>query len=412
MRIFLTAVILGLSVRAFALEEMKEVSAAVPVPSRYFVIQNIATEKTRVYERCTQTPDCPHRLVFEADNVVGKPEEGTAENRDAFKTLLGHSQISGWMKFYQDYKHHYPHWYKAGQDLATLPPPAPVDADGNGRASLLWGNKWKLKNSYGETTMYGAFGWYAAMLSPEEGIDYQWMHGTIGWAGDGEAAIHLTRSILLNIFANPGSSGCTRLSNASIAYLRYLLPIGTDVYRVYARESTRVPECSEYDPLGTCARENINSRYANQTERFSWDFIMVTDEAQKMNGVSADARTIENRHIAVVPGVNLLQRGTLTFDQYPNPVHPNYTWVASSGKSGDRYEIDDPTGMTASNFRGYFLVDEGRFIDYHHPDNAHMRNHVYVGGLEDFKTDVPAELRTSGTHYPPKIIYKEEPPQG
>lgn len=32
--------------------------------TKYFVIQNIATEKTRVYERCTESIDCAHKMVF------------------------------------------------------------------------------------------------------------------------------------------------------------------------------------------------------------------------------------------------------------------------------------------------------------------------------------------------------------
>lgn len=393
------AVLLG-SVETLAVE-------MTPAQSPYFVIQNIATEKTRVYARCTTSPGCPHQLVFEADNVVGRPEVGTPENREAFKTWVGHARITGWMKFYQDYKKHYPHWYKAGQDLATLPPPAPLDANNNPRKSLMWGNKWRTSHD-GEETMYGAFGWFAAMLSPEKDVDYQWMHGTIGWGKDGDAAIELTRSVLLNIFSDPGSSGCTRLSNASIAYLRYLLPIGTDVYRVYAKESSRVPVCAKYSVYGECVKLIPTSRYKNQMQRFAWDYILLTDGAQKMNGLTADARTIEAQQIPVIPGVNLIEKGTVTFDQYPTPVPLNYTWISSSGRSGDRYEIDDVYGEQPSRFHGYFLVDEGRLVDYAHPSQDPAgRNNVNVGGLDDFKTGVPEELATSGRHTPPAVTYKQ-----
>jgi hypothetical protein len=401
--VFLAIVILLLNFETLA-EEIA------PEPSRYFVIQNLATEKTRVYERCTVTPDCPHRLVFKADNVVGRPEVGTPEDPEAFKTWVGHAQITGWMKFYQDYKKHYPHWYKAGQDLKTLPPPAPRDANDNPQKSLLWGKKWKFDRD-GEPIIYGAFGWYAAMLSPAKEVNYQWMHGTMGWGMDGDVAIQLTRSYLLNLFSDPGSSGCTRLSNASIAYLRSLLPVGTDLYRVYARESARLPQCAKFTAFGNCAQLNVDPRYAKQTKRLAWDYILLTDGAQKMGGLAADVPTVLASHIPVIPGVNLIEKGSVTFDQYPTPVQRNYTWIASSGKTGDRYEIDEPYGEQATNFRGYFLVDEGRFIDYAHPQDPSRRNNIRVGGLEDFKSTVPEGLATHGKHTPPKVIYKERPPQ-
>ncbi|MGZ3782732.1 MAG: hypothetical protein ACXVCY_18965, partial [Pseudobdellovibrionaceae bacterium] len=85
-----------------------------PLPSKYFIIQNIASEKTRVYERCTTSPDCAHKMVMETDMVVGRPEEGTKEDPNAFKTWVGHARISEWIKFYQDGQKHYPPWYRAG----------------------------------------------------------------------------------------------------------------------------------------------------------------------------------------------------------------------------------------------------------------------------------------------------------
>lgn len=205
--------------------------------SKYFVIQNIATEITRVYERCTTNPGCPHRLIMETEMVVGRPEEGTKENPHAFKTWLGHAKISEWKKFYQDGLAHYPHWYRAGQDPNDIPGPIT-----NGSSRLVSAQKWITKNEAGEKTVYGAFGWYAAKLTPADSVDgmnYQWIHGTIGWGRDGAAAIDLTRGFLMNLFSNPGSAGCTRLENKAIAYLRHILPVGTDIYRVYAREAIR-----------------------------------------------------------------------------------------------------------------------------------------------------------------------------
>ena len=125
--------------------------------TKYFVIQNIATEKTRVYERCTETPSCPHKLVLETDMVVGRPEEGTKRDPHAFKTWLGHSKISEWVKFYQDGSAHYPHWYRAGQSLNSIPAPLT-----EGVSKIVASRKWMVKDSKGDSTIYGAFGWYAA----------------------------------------------------------------------------------------------------------------------------------------------------------------------------------------------------------------------------------------------------------
>ena len=52
------------------------------------------------------------------------------------------------------------------------------------------------------------------------------------------------------------------------------------------------------------------------------------------------------------------------------------------GLSGNIYGIPD------ENFRGYLLVDEGRFIDYQHPAG------VQVGGFDDHS--LPEYLKTSG----------------
>lgn len=374
--------------------------------SRYFVIQNVATEKTRVYERCTETPDCPHKLVMETEMVVGRPEEGTKEDRNAFKTWLGHARISEWVKFYQDGKAHYPHWYRAGQDLKTIPGPIT-----KGVSKLLASRKWMVKDAHGNETIYGAFGWYAAKVTPAddiEGMNYQWMHGTIGWGRDGSESIELTRGFLMNLFSNPGSSGCTRLENKAIAYLRSILGVGTDIYRVYARESTREKEIvkgffkKKVTPL---------PRYADKYEKPGrWDFILLTDGAQQSGGLTADAKTIIEKAIPVIAGQNLIEQGSYDIDEYPNAVQLNYNKSASGGESGDRYRIDSGWERDAAktNFTGYFLVDEGRFVDYKHPDAQLTKGVIKVSGLADFRDSVPEFLATSGAHNPPPVDYRRE----
>lgn len=374
--------------------------------SKYFVIQNVATEKTRVYERCTESPDCAHKLVLETDMVVGRPEEGTKHDKHAFKTWLGHSKISEWVKFYQDGSAHYPHWYRAGQNIRTIP--API----RDSSSLLGGSSnWMVKDSKGRSTIYGAFGWYAGKLTPADdvnGVNYQWLHGTIGWGRDGDAAIEATRGFLINVFSNPGSSGCTRLENRAVAYLRHILPVGTDIYRVYARESTREKE--EVTGIFTKKVKPL-PRYADKFRNpGKWNWILTTIGAQQSGGLTADADTVLSKGLTLTPGVNVLEQGTYTIDQYPNAVQPTYKWPATSGKTGDRYEIDSGFSRDAGNssFSGYFLVDEGRFIDYRHPVNARTRGVIRVSGLPEFRNSVPEFLKTSGTHYPPEIEYRSE----
>lgn len=373
-------------------------------PSKYFVIQNVATEKTRVYERCTISPNCPHKMIMETDMVVGRPEEGTKDDEHAYKTWLGHAQISEWIKFYQDGNGHYPHWYRKGQDLSTIPKPIT-----GGMTDFFGSRDWMVKGSDGKKTIYGAFGWYAAKLEPDDeisGVNYQWIHGTIGWGKDGDAAIDLTRSALLNIFSNPGSSGCTRLENRAVAYLRHLLPVGTDIYRVYARESTREKEIVK----GVFSKKVIPlPRYADKYKNpLRWDYILLTNGAQDSGGLTADANTILLRSISIIPSVNLIEQGSYEVDQYPNVVTPNYNQGASSGKSGDRYEIDSGKEGYRTKFKGYFLIDEGRFVDYKHPSSEETDGVIKVSGLPDFRESIPEFLVTSGEHNPPEIEYRRD----
>ncbi|WP_413568403.1 hypothetical protein ACLWBD_12580 [Bdellovibrio sp. HCB117] len=343
--------------------------------SKYFVIQNVATEKTRVYERCTVTPDCPHTLVMETDMVVGRPEEGSEEDPNAYKTWVGHGKISEWVKFYQDGLGFYPRWYTKGQDISTIPKPI-TDS-----MSLYMGSqRWIVKNDQGKKSNYGAFGWYAAKLTPEGengGVNYQWIHGTMGWGKDGSKPIEITRGKMINFFANPGSHGCTRVENRAVAYMRHLLPVGTDVYRVYAREATR-----EGYPY---------RRYANQTSSYKWQYMLLTNGAGESNGLTSDAATIRAQGIRAILNVNLIEQGVYEVDRYPTVAPLDYSKSAASGKSGDRYEIDDKV-KNGSNFRGYFLIDEGRFANYAHPSYQATNGAVRTSGLADFRNSVPEFL--------------------
>ncbi|MNL11939.1 hypothetical protein D3C87_1327950 [compost metagenome] len=73
---------------------------------------------------------------------------------------------------------------------------------------------------------------------------------------------------------------------------------------------------------------------------------------------------------------------------------PNYQEIPSSGKTGDRYKIDSGLKKDAgySKFQGYFLVDEGRLLDYKHPSYQATNGRVKTSGMADFRNSVPEFL--------------------
>ena len=322
--------------------------------SKYIVVQNVASERMRVYERCTTSPGCANRLVFETEMVVGRPE-GPKDDKTAFLTWLGRFKIVEWVKFYEDNNRHYPSWYHP--NYPAVPPP--------GAGAGKWLKEKYLPNP-GQGTYRGAFGWYAAMIGPQ--ANSQWIHGTYGWGSDGDKFIDYTRRGLINVFGNPRSSGCTRLENRAVAYARHLLPPGTEVLRVYAVEGYRDASLSAYQ---------------GQRTTVPWNFIL-TKEGYQRNGTSADANSVLKRNVTQD---QILESGNYQVDQYPSaiPLKKKAGWSSRiSGKSGNSYGIPD------SSFRGVFLVDEGKFIGYQHPAG------LQVGGYPDKR--IPDALQTSGSY--------------
>lgn len=322
--------------------------------SKYFAIQNVATERMRVYERCTSGPGCSHRLVFETEMVVGRPE-GKNGDRLAFVTWLGRYKITEWVKFYQDGLKHYPSWY----DPNYPAPPKPGSGGG------AWMSKKHMPDKEGD--MRGAFGWYAAMVAPN--ANYQWIHGTIGWGSDADKFIKMTRDPLLNIVANPRSAGCTRLENRAVAYSRHILPVGTEIFRVYAQEAYR---------------DQSRAAYQNQASGKVWEFILTKEGVRKSGAATSDKNSVLARNIE--PSL-ILEQGSYNVDMYPNGIALNKDagWMSRiKGKSGNSYDIDP------SQFRGVFLIDEGKFVNYSHPAG------LPVGGFPD--RSVPAAMQTSGDY--------------
>ena len=201
----------------------QEYLASEPVPptprqklsGKFFVIQNIATQKLRVYERC-EAKDCPHHLILETEMVAG---EDTPDHR----TLLGSFRITEWLKFYEDGAQLFPSYYNPAY-------PALPQA---GSDIMTWASKSLLPNGRG--LVRGSFGWYTAKIGPDP-TEEQWLHGTWGRAADGDKFIRLLQTSPLNHTPNLASHGCTRVENQAIAFMRELLPLDTPVIKVYAME--------------------------------------------------------------------------------------------------------------------------------------------------------------------------------
>jgi hypothetical protein len=324
--------------------------------SKYILIQNVATERARVYERCTASPGCPHRMIFESEMVVGRTEGGMKDPQ-RYLTWLGRYKITEWRKFYEDGEGHYPSWYHP--DYPAVPY--------NPSNARIWMSKKVMPNKQGH--MRGAFGWYTALTGPNS--NYQWVHGTMGWGIEADRYIRYTRGFWVNLFANPRSAGCTRFENRAIAYLRHILSVGTEIVRVYAKEGYRDPN---------------RTAYASQAQPMAWEWILTTEGVQQ-DGPTADRNSVLARG---VPTSRILEYGSYNVDRYPDAMGINPNAESRTGKSGNSYEIDE------SEFHGVFLVDEGRFIDYQHPRGLPR------GGFEE--SQLPEYLRTNG----PAVLAKRE----
>ncbi len=308
------------------LSDKKNVVKANEAVSRYFMIQNIATEKLRVYEKGCEQGSCPHKLVLEADMAAGEK----TSNRERM-TSLGYFHIDNWIKFYQDGGEVYPSWY----DPALPPPPGPH------AGVLSWTSRSVLpKNSTAKVR--GAFGWYAAMVSPNS--HNQWTHGTLGWGVDKDKYIRATRGFWANLFTDPRSHGCSRTDNETIAYVRHLLPAGTPFMKVYAIEELA---------------DSTLSRYPEKTK--NWDYIMTKRGVRASNGEEADRAVILALN---VPKADWLEEGTYTVHIMPTvKKFKSGSAGAVASKNGNVYGLDQ------SEMRGQFLVDEGRLVNYAHPAN-------------------------------------------
>jgi hypothetical protein len=309
-----------------------QIENATSIP-KYFVIQNVATETTRVYEKCSNTP-CRHRLVFESEMVVGRRKSTFFDAKEWF-THLGVTKILYWDKFHQDGQGHYPAWYS--KNYPNVPPP--------GSSFYDWFERDVMPDDRG--VMRGAFGWFTAMLGPN--ANAQWMHGTAGWGADGDKYIQITRNVFISTVRDARSSGCTRIENGAIAYLRHILPAGTPIIRVYAKEAVEEPSLASYE---------------NQKSRVPFYYILT--KSSRINDKAAE--TIERSSVLArkVPTSEWIEEGSYQIDRFPTvrPYRLSPGWIgAGSGALGNVYRV------FFTEFEGHYLIDSGRFVKYQHPSS-------------------------------------------
>lgn len=318
-----------------------------------FIIQNIATEKTRVYRRCRTSPGCPHELLMETDTLVG---HSTKEQNDPniFATKLGHFKIAKWTKFYEDSKKKFPAWYKS--DYPVVP---------KGTSAKDWLSSKYLPDPL--TNAYrGAYGWFAAHLSPNAGE--QMIHGTYGWGIDKGNMLSYFRSSFVSFINDPMAMGATRVENQAVAYIRHLADVGTDVFRVYALEGYADASLARY------------AQHKNQNS--FWDWVLTIRDAQK-NSPSID-KTIQIKRNYIYS--EMLEDGRFMIDRYPNGLGYTATlfgFGAGAGTTGNTYQIQ------RKQFQGVFLIDEGRLNGYQHPQSELLP----IGGYPNRK--LPAQLMST-----------------
>lgn len=311
-----------------------------------FVVQNIATERLRVYKRVCADNSCPHKMIFESELAVGEDKD------DKVRTWLGSYRLTHWIKFYQDGAAHYPSWWLSDNanvndrslrknKMTPLPPK-------QGKGFTAWMKKKVMPivdgKKYGD--IRGAFGWYTAFIFPNSGA--QWTHGTVGWGKDKKKYINYTKKFLANVIANPRSSGCSRTDNESIAYLRHLLPVGTPFIKIYAKEALLDPKLKGY------------SKYTTR----KWDYILTTPGVRK-NGPKADRTYVLEKGI---PQEKWIEEGSYDVDQFPNVVKytPGEDMGRLARKIGSKGNV---YGVESDKMRGIFYIDAGFVSGYTAPQH-------------------------------------------
>lgn len=308
---------------------------------RYIVIQNIATEKLRIYE-IANTPGTPNKLILETDMIAG--ENNPSKTR---RTAVGSYKILSWHKFYQDTQNLFPSWFDPNYPNLPLP----------GASLEDWTQKHFLPRGKagGEGLVRGAFGWYTAKIGPNAFA--QWTHGTLGWGADGDRFIQIPKSQLAQFYSDPRSFGCTRVENQAIAFMQELLPVGTRVVKIYARES----------------ESNLK---VPKSELISWEWALTKEGVRSSRPESIGRASVLLRD---VPSEEILETGTFKINTqakavaFKKTVHGNRLTATIIRPEANLYDLNE------SAFRGEFLVNEGRLVNYSHPKE--LRKGGYTDSL-------------------------------
>jgi hypothetical protein len=336
---------------------------------KYFIILNIASETLRLYERKCPEKYCTNTMLMETEVVVGEDRNHESSARGKGRSLLGSYRITGWTKYYEDGESHYPSWYN--ETYPSIPKASVHDP-------LAWlDKKYMPVDSYGNTkgVMRGAFGWYTAFLGPNH--FGQWLHGTIGWGEDKDFYIKSVKKLFPNIFFDPRSSGCTRNNNEAIAYLRYMVGVGTPVIKIYAEESLFDPTLRDY-PI----------------ENKKWDYVLTKQKTKNSDresvikdlGLTSEAidaywAIIHSGDVVTLDPANplnqILEAGTYDIDNHPDaikftPGERMSRLQRKLGRNGNVY------GLRSGDMQGMYFVDIGMLYNYEHPKKV-----LEVGGFPD-----------------------------
>jgi hypothetical protein len=358
-----------------------------------YIIQNVATEKLRVYQRICKDMSCTPKMIFETDMVVGLKK---GDDDFKYNTHVGSYRIFEWEKFYQDRGTggHYPSWFDASY-------PEQPTAEDNWSS---WFDSdvmpWEFCKGSGDDQkcshkgmMRGAFGWYTALVEPHYGTG-QWTHGTIGWGQSSADMVSRAKGedalgVIANMFTSLRSSGCSRLSNPAVAFLRHLVPVGTPLIKIYALESYQDQESME--------------RNYPQGQTAVWNYLLTKDGVRKTNEAATTAHKnyVEKAGLATLD--NILEEGLFEFNTSPSVIQyqhkpkknargyrrsmrcvedtvDNYTEDGEFINRKDRSKVDPSTHKAIKSrkcnvykiptkaFKGRFYVDTGLVEGYAHPE--------------------------------------------
>jgi hypothetical protein len=145
--------------------------------------------------------------------------------------------------------------------------------------------------------------------------------------------------------------------------------VGTPLIRVYALEAYRDPNLTAYQA---------------QKKPVPWNYILTKQGAQT-NGPEADRDTVLK---AGTPQSEWIEQGTYMINRYPKAM--GYKWVLT-GIGRSTRETGSVYNYTKDEFHGVFVIDEGRFVNYNHPEG------LRVGGYPNIV--VPDFVQSTNTNY-------------